>query len=179
MAESVSHVIKTPAPWIMHVAHMPKLRDDTFWVYMISTTRTRDSIYRKPQEKVISRIRVDTNPLRHWLLSTHTHPQQAFFMLNCIMGPFASEAEAKKIMRVVSQGTRGSERRYAFMINWARAHRKRFLPLIMPATLICNPHFLPELLSSTANWGIVNDFYKNHNHSRKKKDRPHCRTKIE
>jgi hypothetical protein len=174
MAHSIAHIARVPALWILHVAHMRSLMPGKYWVYMISTTRTRDSIYRKPQEKVISRIRVDPNPLRHWLISTNTHPQQAFFMLNCIMGPFDNEAEARLIVRAVSQGTRGSERRYVYMMNWARAHQKRFLPLVMPATLICNPLFLPDLLSSTTNWGIIS---KNHVQANRKKNDLHPGTK--
>lgn len=175
MVASISHILRASPAWIMHVAHMPSIVPGKFWVYMISTTRTHDSVYRKPQEKVISRIRVDANPLRHWLISTNIHPQQAFFMLNCMMGPFDSDAEARSIMTAVSQGTRGSERRYAFMVNWALANRKRFLSLVMPATLISNPLFLPDLLTSTPNWRIVN---RKHVQSKRKKIslRPRPRT---
>jgi hypothetical protein len=176
MAASVSHVANVPASWIMHVAHIPVLLPEKQWVYMISTTRTRDSIYRQPQEKVISRIRFDPNPVRHWLMSTNNHPQQAFFMLNCMMGPFNNETEARNVVSIVSQGTRGSERRYVFMINWARKNQKRFLPLVMPATLTCNPLFLPDLLSSSANWGLIS---KNHVQNNRKKNRVHARTQLE
>lgn len=166
MAASIAHILHVPPTWIMHVAHQPALQAGAFWVYMISTTRTRDSVFRKPQEKVISRIRVDANPLRHWLLSVYTHPQQAFFMINCMIGPFACETDARDVTTVVSQGTRGSERRYAFMMNWALANRKRFISLVRPATLISNPLFLPELLSSTSLWGIVN---RKHAQAKRKK----------
>lgn len=176
MTASVSHTMRVPPLWILHVAHMSALSPGKHWVYMISTTRTQDSVYRQPQEKVISRIRVHPNPLRHWLLSANNHPQSAFFVLNCMVGPFDSEVEAREVVRAVSQGTRGSERRYVFMINWARAHRKRFLPLVLPATLICNPLFLPDLLSSSGNWGLIS---KNHVQNTRKKNRLHARAQLE